>query len=1671
MYIVRIYLQENGKAIGGMPIDTSDTANTVCVISDSFLHNLISNNIFFKRVAYLKKYYTNDKKLDDIFSKSGFYFQCGYFNETFDENIDDLKIEGKYYLLKENSDEYTIWEYNRTADDLVEVGALTNNEATSEWYTRTRTFQSMMKKVLDINEDEEYLNENNNYYENKKINELMEEFHNAIQNGGGGGTGGSSNINSISVNGTKITPDKNKNVNIKVPTKVTDLKDSDDYAKKTDIPNIDVKAEIDKWNTTNNVTKNIEDTYRKSEIDERFKDYSTTEDIDNKFNDYYKSTDADEKLTNLTSDLKNFINSEESLGLKTVLFSDNTLKFFKKSNALESDTADFIINLPEEKFLDQTKTVFIDNFIWNKENYPDSSNPNLDGQSVLVLAVKGDKSVNYSFISITNNNKADKLSEDKIKENQILIDDGNGNINGSGKTISDLIPENKDILDNITQEDINKWNSAESGSSYTSGEGISISDDNIISTNFTNLSEETSINNKTNFVSSELKTASLNDIGSLIKDDQSLVTKEELDLKIQKAATSIKYGKQYVTNDYSSDAYNSIIKDLNNKDHSFLYTCPYCNYTIYWNDDNFNVDNIALGKYIDLYTLNNDSSTPSLTFSRMNFNDSYLMKDVSIIAPIHYDNYGHLGAIFAYRRILNSTTLGAVITGQFSPFDSYLNFKSLSIFIKDSSWDTSKVQEIISTIDANISMISEKDSSPYKLFISFSYNNDDNVVKKSFIYEGDLPSDFTIEYNNETDTFVQSSGTIKNIYLDQSVYQSSTYFTPVKFNDIWIMARTTSNSEKVGTPIMYSEDGGKTWQDTSYIKDVPEGYQDFDKSHISFPSVEWTGPYVFCKTQLSIVNDIILCNTNDTVVYSKDGKTWHPAFYIYSDDNYLGYFTGSYETKFISLSNNRITYVNDISEETYVYSNYSNGEYSSSSSQQSGCYPVYSDDGMIFRIAKFKKSDDTYISQIESSAIIIGPKINNILTGHINGYSQYYEGYENNVNKSYLPVYSDDNGETWQVGKMYDIEGNDVTLTDTVNHSLYSYHFYGSDDILYMLNDRDKTSYHYYTIDGISWKPIKLPVDSCYITRISYTNNMYFATYSNYTSDSIFFYSEDGINFSNTSIDESSSEFYNSYMNRSKFDGYKMSNIVRYTNDKYFIGINYGYAYSNDGKIWTVKSKNFNNGNEPYFNTPIYIDGNYVVTFKEPTSSMIMAYSPDLIEWNIVGCPIGPNYETMKGIPFLMDNHIAVWSIGSSQGVGVISDTEHKFDIISTKIIKGDFEELYAYSYTYCGYYNETISRYLILTDNPSSTNYPYQLYYSLDGINFTKTKMTCKKYPHTLYGDCIGGNGRVYFGDYYMESERQGSSNSSYIKMDYTGISYNDIGGIMMMTDGKCIGFSYKYQGHYSDNYNNNYQSKTYKNKIIINDIYGGIYTVHSNGYSYKGLPKYSSSTIGNINDFILSSDESYIVYVSDKGIFYYDISKETLDKASCIDKSNNDVTNDSLNYKYVIIIGKGIYVYGKPDSVSTEGRYFVSSSLILQDDNSLILSEAKSYTDSKVDDTSTDLDKVWSANKVNNEISNITSELSLLPFKWELIGTSAPDTSDETSNIFNKEMTSGLPFCVFHVCGVFCFGNGTNPGKLFGNTTGSVCLVTFDETTKILNVSVGSGKAYIYQMKLIEN
>ena len=51
---------------------------------------------------------------------------------------------------------------------------------------------------------------------------------------------------------------------------------------------------------------------------------------------------------------------------------------------------------------DQTKSVFVQTFAWSETAYPGSTNPNLDGKPVMVLAVKGDNNtVQYSFVDLT----------------------------------------------------------------------------------------------------------------------------------------------------------------------------------------------------------------------------------------------------------------------------------------------------------------------------------------------------------------------------------------------------------------------------------------------------------------------------------------------------------------------------------------------------------------------------------------------------------------------------------------------------------------------------------------------------------------------------------------------------------------------------------------------------------------------------------------------------------------------------------------------------------------------------------------------------------------------------------------------------------------------------------------------------------------------------------------------------------------------------------------------------------------------------------------------------------------------------------------------------------------------------------------------------------------------
>ena len=103
------------------------------------------------------------------------------------------------------------------------------------------------------------------------------------------------------------------------------------------------------------------------------------------------------KITELENSAGN-----DSAALKAVAVSGNTVNFYTTSDT--TGTAAFTFDFPEEMFLNQLGTEIIENFTWSAASYPNSTNPNLDGKTVLVLAVKGDKTTNptikYSFVNM-----------------------------------------------------------------------------------------------------------------------------------------------------------------------------------------------------------------------------------------------------------------------------------------------------------------------------------------------------------------------------------------------------------------------------------------------------------------------------------------------------------------------------------------------------------------------------------------------------------------------------------------------------------------------------------------------------------------------------------------------------------------------------------------------------------------------------------------------------------------------------------------------------------------------------------------------------------------------------------------------------------------------------------------------------------------------------------------------------------------------------------------------------------------------------------------------------------------------------------------------------------------------------------------------------------------------
>ena len=220
-----------------------------------------------------------------------------------------------------------------------------------------------------------------------------------------------------------------------------------------------------------------------------------------------------DNLTRYDGNIKTYVDSDKTKSIKGYLKKNNTHNFYNTDAPAQDTVPVFSIDIPTEYFLDQAKTTFVQSFSWSEGLYPGSENPNLDGKPVWIMAVKGDdNSVTYSFVNLealvdiyTGENtksitlvvsednkisanvnvsaeegniisvkddgiyasvaevdissKADKLVDPAegaavIKADQILVDDGTGNISASGKTIAELSAEIKSEFVAMTDEEI-----------------------------------------------------------------------------------------------------------------------------------------------------------------------------------------------------------------------------------------------------------------------------------------------------------------------------------------------------------------------------------------------------------------------------------------------------------------------------------------------------------------------------------------------------------------------------------------------------------------------------------------------------------------------------------------------------------------------------------------------------------------------------------------------------------------------------------------------------------------------------------------------------------------------------------------------------------------------------------------------------------------------------------------------------------------------------------------------------------------------------------------------------------------------------------------------------------------------------------------------------------------
>lgn len=139
---------------------------------------------------------------------------------------------------------------------------------------------------------------------------------------------------------------------------------------------------------------------------------------------------------------------ESRVAIRAVVVDNNALKFYTvTADKITNETVPAtIFNVPEEIYLSQTGTTIVENFAFSTESYPGAINPNLDGKTVLVLAVRGDDATNptikYSFVNMSS------IFEDYIQKKTSAT---NGNVSAFDSTgdISDTGIASAGILTTI----------------------------------------------------------------------------------------------------------------------------------------------------------------------------------------------------------------------------------------------------------------------------------------------------------------------------------------------------------------------------------------------------------------------------------------------------------------------------------------------------------------------------------------------------------------------------------------------------------------------------------------------------------------------------------------------------------------------------------------------------------------------------------------------------------------------------------------------------------------------------------------------------------------------------------------------------------------------------------------------------------------------------------------------------------------------------------------------------------------------------------------------------------------------------------------------------------------------------------------------------------------------